>query len=113
MTEEQLQALLDKFCAAALRMTELKIREIILFGSYARGDADEESDVDIMILTDIPAEEIPEYRYQLARLSSELSLEFGPVVSALLKNYDSFTHWQGVLPFYQNVRREGVCLHAA
>ena len=33
-----------------------KLDKVILYGSYARGDYDDESDIDIMVLADIPRE---------------------------------------------------------
>lgn len=113
LTTEQLNELLSKFCNAILSLPQLKVREIILFGSYARGDADEESDVDLMILTDIPREDIPSFRRELVRISSSLGLEYGPMVSPTMQNIDFFTQWVEALPFYRNVRAEGVSLLAA
>ena len=34
-----------------------KLNKVILYGSYARGDYDDESDIDIMILADIALED--------------------------------------------------------
>jgi len=36
-----------------------KLNKIILYGSYARGDYDVESDIDIMVLADISENELP------------------------------------------------------
>lgn len=39
-----------------------RIKKIILYGSYARGDFNKNSDIDIMILTDLTDDEIVEFR---------------------------------------------------
>lgn len=43
-----------------------KIECIILYGSYARGDFDLESDVDIMVLLNCNQEEIKEKRKEIS-----------------------------------------------
>ena len=103
LTQEQLSSLLGKFCAAVLAEPSLKIREIILFGSYARGDADEESDVDIMVLTDIPREELRKVDRFLVEKTDPLDWGYSVVVSPVTQNYDFFRQWSKELPFYCNV----------
>jgi predicted nucleotidyltransferase len=41
------------------------IEEIILFGSYAYGNPDEESDVDLMLIKDIPVDEVRDFRLKV------------------------------------------------
>ena len=89
----------------------LDIDKIILFGSYARGDYDEESDVDIMMLLNCSEYETSEYRKIVCRLSSDLSLENDVMVSLMLNDKVSFYDRMDILPFYQNVQREGVLLY--
>lgn len=58
-----------------------RLREIRLFGSYARGDWDDESDVDVLILTEsLEAGE----REKLVDITFEASLGSGPWVSPLI-----------------------------
>ena len=47
-----------------------KLDEVWLYGSYARGDFDAESDVDIMALVDLPKEQLATYRRKVSDLSS-------------------------------------------
>lgn len=113
MDVNQLNSLLKKCCDAILSIPELHVREIILFGSYARGDANEESDVDIMILTDVPREELNRFQHALVQISVDLGWEFTPLVSPCIQNYAFFREWSEDLPFYRNVDKEGVRLYAA
>lgn len=82
---------------------------LILYGSRARGDAGEESDYDLIILTDEDAtlEREDDYRKQLF----PLQLATGTVLTILLvsrKEWDS--PLLNAMPFYRNVKREGVRL---
>jgi predicted nucleotidyltransferase len=82
---------------------------LILYGSRARGDAGDESDYDLIILSDQEAtlEREDEYRKQLF----SLQIETGTVLTVLLvgrKEWDSPLF--NAMPFYRNVKREGLYL---
>lgn len=57
-TENILKTILDDVCNRAKTELGTALDAVILYGSYARGDYDEESDIDVMIIADIPNEEI-------------------------------------------------------
>lgn len=84
------------------------IKEAYLYGSYARGDYHEESDVDILLTVEQPQSVISKRRMDIARLSSDLSLQHDITVSISVKPAEQFERYNTVLPFYQNVVREGI-----
>ena len=43
----------------------------------------------------------------------DLELEFDKVISVLLIDYDDYQEWKDVMPFYKNVRKEGITLWQA
>jgi predicted nucleotidyltransferase len=90
-----------------------KLRKVILYGSYARGDFDDESDIDILVLADLSDEEISEYRSKVGEISSDASLKCGVLVSISLNRNDMFSQYLDILPFYQNVVKDGVDLYGA
>jgi predicted nucleotidyltransferase len=89
-----------------------KLDKVILYGSYARGDYDGESDIDIMVLADIPASGSWKLEERMSKLVCGLDLEYDVLVSLYVKDCATFYEWLGVLPFYQNVVRDGVLLGA-
>ena len=86
--------------------------EAILFGSYARGDDDSDSDIDVLFLVDASQQEISARNWQVGDLAADFLLEHGVMVSPIVENRDYFTANSGVLPFYRNIVREGVKMSA-
>nr|QGT51075.1 hypothetical protein Firmicute1046_1510 [uncultured Firmicutes bacterium] len=85
-----------------------KFKNIILYGSCARGDYDEESDIDIMIMVDMPKDELYKYRKFITDFCADLDLENNVFLSPKLQSLPFFNEWKNTLPFYQNVIKDGV-----
>lgn len=105
--------LITEFTTQVYTLLGNRIKKIILYGSYARGDFNEESDIDIMILTDLTDEEIIEYRDKITDIAFDIEFdnEFDVMFSPLVKNIDKFNYWLQALPFYMNIQKEGVVIN--
>ena len=86
---------------------------MILYGSYARGDYIVDSDIDIMILVDLPDEGLDKYLDALAEVGFEYNIAYGIWITPVVKNREHFKHWVEAYPFYGNSQREGVMLYEA
>ena len=84
------------------------VHDAYLYGSYARGDFDNESDVDILLSLSAVGGEIAKYRIALAELTSDLSLRHDVTVSVTAKPLQQFRQSSTVMPFYKNVLQEGI-----
>lgn len=87
------------------------LKKVILYGSYARGDYREDSDIDIMVLTTLTDEEIEQSENKIFDIAFDFQMEYGVDISVILKNEDHFNYWLGALPFYNNIQKEGVVLN--
>ena len=87
-----------------------RLKKVILYGSYARGDYNKQSDVDIMILTDLSFEEIEEYRDRISEIADDLDFGSGILLSPVRKKIEKYNSRISFVPFYKNVEREGVVL---
>ena len=85
---------------------------VIVYGSYARGDYSELSDIDVMLLVSLGEEEIKEISDQISDLAFEYMMKYGVDISPVITNTDHFNYWVDNLPYYRNVRDEGVKLSA-
>ena len=87
------------------------LEAVVLYGSVARGTETEESDVDIALLLRGKTEK--EQFDRMIRCTAELELECGRVLSVMPLNSERFHEWEDILPFYRNIRNEGVVLWQA
>ena len=107
-----LNTVTSKVVEAARESLGDKLDKVILYGSYARGDYDEESDLDIMVLADIPHESCwGEYK-KISKLTSGLDLEYDVLLSVHVADCATVYKYINDLPFYMNVLSEGVELIA-
>lgn len=88
-----------------------KLSKIIIYGSYARGDYHQYSDVDVMILVKMSEEEIKQIENTIYDMVFDIQMETGVDISPIIKNEDQYEYWVDVLPFYRNVRDEGVVVN--
>lgn len=88
-----------------------RLKKVILYGSYARGDYSKNSDLDIMILTDFSDIELAEYRVKVRDLACDLELENDIVISPIVRNIEKYNNRIDIIPFYMNVQKEGVVIH--
>lgn len=94
-----------------------QIRRLILYGSKARGDDDEESDIDVMVVVGWNEEEIgngfwramyDDPRWQaIVCLASDISLEYEVFISPHVVGQNRFRRWS---PLLENILTEGVVL---
>lgn len=103
--------IIKKFVKELSELLGNRLKKVILYGSYARGDYDKNSDIDIMILTDFSDDEIIEYRKKIRDLACDIEMENDVIISPLLRNISKYENRVDIIPFYYNVQKEGVVLH--
>ncbi|MGX8698764.1 MAG: nucleotidyltransferase domain-containing protein [bacterium] len=108
LTKSEAVTILRKVSRAFSEAFPGKLAEAYLYGSYARGDYGADSDVDILLTADIQPEEAMQYQKRLSAINSDLSLEHDVTVSATVQPLSQFKKYANVLPYYQNVLREGI-----
>lgn len=83
--------------------------EVILFGSHARGQANDESDWDVLILIDKPkTDRSIEEKYRNEMF--QLELELGEPISTFVYSKNDWETRYYHTPLYQNVKEEGIRL---
>lgn len=105
MHDDTIKTLLRELKAGLAVLYGQRLRGVYLYGSYARGEADPESDVDVLVVVD----DFERYGAEVDRTSDltwRLSLHYGVSISKVfLRERD----WQiGQTPFLANVREEAI-----
>lgn len=86
--------------------------DAILFGSYARSDASDESDIDVMFLVDSSRQTIADRHWQIGEAAAQMLLSHGIVVSPIVENRAYYQKNANLLPFFKNAARDGICVCA-
>lgn len=108
MTEEKIKEVVDKFAEEAKKIYGTKLKEIILYGSCARGDFCQDSDIDLLVLLNVPKENINAERNRILDTADKLDLDYDVVLAPVFQNYTLYQKHIPVSVFYQNVQKEGV-----
>lgn len=108
MTEEKLKEVITKFAEEVKKIYGPKLYKVILYGSCARGEFRQDSDIDIMVLLDVPQEAISLERNRILEISDKLDWDYDVVLTPVFQSYKLYQEYIPVSKFYQNVQREGV-----
>jgi len=103
--QEKYQEPVREFVKVVVEKYREKIESIILFGSVARGEAKEDSDVDILVVGDVSLEE-------LVDISFPILLKDGELISAkdMKKDHFEYLAKEGY-SFVRNVLRDSIVLY--
>ena len=110
---QTMQQLIQQYVSNIHDIYGSHLRQIILYGSYARGDFRPDSDIDIMILLDLSDIDIKKYRHQLSDMTFDFNMDYDVDIKPIAKSEEHYRKWVDNYPFYSNVNREGVRLYVA
>ena len=82
------------------------LKQVWLFGSYARGDADEDSDIDFMVVLSEPVDTWKVADDVFADFSMDILDRYDEIPSVFITDVDRFGSQHN--PLYKTVREEGV-----
>ncbi len=82
---------------------------VILYGSYARGDNRDDSDIDLLILLEkdkITWQDEKKIKYPLYNIE----FDTGKIISPMVLSKKDWEKRHRITPFYENVQHEGIIL---
>ncbi|WP_243137170.1 nucleotidyltransferase domain-containing protein [Desulfofundulus thermobenzoicus] len=93
----------------ALLQSRFPVEELMVFGSAARGEAAEESDLDLLVLTSRPMSHSE--KHAISDLIFEVNLSRGTNISILVVDRKTWeTGLWSLLPIHQEIIRDGVTI---
>jgi predicted nucleotidyltransferase len=107
ISQKQLRRILKEYRAALEEVLGDDLHSTILYGSQARGDAVEGSDIDLLCVMRRPFD-YGEMILRTSNITAEISLKYDVVLSRSFARLEAFKTRQ--TPFFMNVRREGVAV---
>jgi len=109
-TSTTLNLLLKETQSELLKVFGNKLLNVVLYGSYARGDYDDESDIDIMALVDMDRDDLNKYRRCVSEMANIIDLKYNVLLSIKLQDKPNFDKYKNSIPLYQNIVKEGLII---
>lgn len=106
-TMSQLNAISKQIVECYYAVYGRDIIAIFLYGSYARGDFEADSDIDIAAVVKGDRIELQQKLKQVWDVSADIGLENDVIVSPTVIPYDEFEKYKEKLPYYRNIMKEG------
>jgi len=103
-----IEPILQEFKQQITRLYGQRLKKVVLYGSYARGQAnDENSDIDLAVVLDgmvEPCEEID----RMADIFTDLNLEHNVLIAVYPVSETNYQNLES--PLLINVRKEGIAV---
>ena len=84
------------------------IVEIILYGSYARGDEKADSDIDIVAIVNGERKILQDALVEVWNRVDDVSIDYETVISPTVIPYQEYLKWKEDIPYYRNIDKEGI-----
>lgn len=107
-TNQQVKNIISQLCSGLKPLFPQSSMDAIVFGSYARGEEESDSDIDVMVLVDSSRQEISGKLWQIGDVAADILLNSGVVVLPIVENRNYFQQNASFFPLYKNIIREGV-----
>lgn len=106
-SKEQLERIIKTMVDCYRSVYGNSVEDIVLYGSYARGDYSADSDIDIAAVVHGERTELQEKLKCVWDISAEIGLENDTVISPVVIPYDEYMKYKQTLPYYKNIAEEG------
>ena len=104
---ENIESILESFTQKVKQIYDTRLEKIILYGSYARGTQNIDSDIDIIVILkniDTSHEKVG----VIGALITEMKEQFNVLISMIPVTFQRYSESQRL--FYKNVRKEGIVI---
>ena len=107
---QQIESLLKIYREELEKVTDDRVKKVILYGSYARGDFRPDSDVDVMVLVDANVDSVSPLERKICDITYDFNNEHETDIIPVVQSKEHFDYWKNADMFYRNVETEGVVI---
>ncbi|MCC8164381.1 MAG: nucleotidyltransferase domain-containing protein [Lachnospiraceae bacterium] len=107
-TRNELNTILNELAKSYRAVYGDNLYKIILYGSYARGDYRDDSDIDVAALVKGSRQELQDDLKTVWERANDLELKYEILVSPTVIPVDEFERYKNDLPYYRNIDNEGI-----
>ena len=102
--KRKIKRIINEFKLSIQGLNHVKIKKMLLFGSFSRNEATNDSDIDLLLVAEknITNENIQKIR----ELANKLSLDYNIVISEFIFNEQDFENYN--TPFLLRIKKEGI-----
>ena len=112
LLETELNLVIEAFVLECATEFNDKLCDVRLYGSYARGDYSDESDIDVMVILDMTDDEVRKCLGRVCRIASDLDLKYDIMISPVLRSKQKYDLRKCMYGFCRNVERDGISKYA-
>jgi predicted nucleotidyltransferase len=102
----ELSILLQKVKKDVYSLLKNSVKQLTLYGSYARGDYSNDSDIDIYLLYDETT--ITNIDDLISEISVDYQLKYGIMINIYDMSISYYNKYKNISPLIKNIEREGV-----
>ena len=111
LNDEIIRSVKDDVVYKVRNLMKDDLVEIILYGSCARGDYTDDSDIDIALITKCDRLEVKKYSSELAGIATELAMKYFAVVNFVCLPFGEYVTKNKWYDYFRNIREEGEVLY--
>lgn len=106
--KKDIKKILDNASREYHRVYGKDLVKVVLYGSYAREDQDDESDIDIVGVVKGNKEDIQKKINDVRESIYKFDLKNDTLTSAIAVPYDEYEKYKNIMPYYRSIEQEGV-----
>lgn len=108
--QDRTKRLIESYRKAMEAILDNHLNKIVLYGSYARGDYNQDSDMDIFILMDVQPEEISYYADKVYDATYDFETRYKIEINPSVQSVQTYEQWKNAYPFFMNIEKDGVAV---
>ena len=109
-TKKEISPVITAYVKEMRKILGNDFHKAYLYGSYARNEFTEDSDIDIAIFTDRPSNEFYLLINKIAELTFDYNVKYDLILSPVFQNETEYQRMLKVVPYFQNIQKEGIAI---